>query len=868
MAVLLSGTTIAGSVALHAGNYSSYAPSLTGSGASGTWGISITGNSANVTGTVAIANGGTGSTTAAGARTNLGATTAGSNLFTITNPSAVTFLRINADNTVSALDAATFRTAIGAGTSSTTGTVTSITAGTGLSGGTITTSGTIALANTTVTPGSYTLASITVDAQGRITAASSGSAGGTGTVTSVAMTVPTGLTVSGSPITGSGTLAVSLQAGYSIPTTASQANWDAAYNDKINSISVTGTGTKTITLTQQDAGTVTTTFTDKDTTYAITAEEIPPGNIVEVQLIDSASNLSLFSLRGTGATTVSSDQAGNVFINSTDTNTTYTAGGGLTLTGTQFSHTDTSSQASVDNSNGTVIQDITLDTYGHITGLGSVDLDGRYYTETEHDSIITPSIRTNVNLTGGGTITVNASGFVKWSSRFIMINNGRGAGFSTAGYFDITCPTSGTITGVAGAANRTATVDGIQLNVWESLYYILPLGSSNASVAANFRVAGYTTDFTIPHNWILLCVRNGDNQVFSFPRGINILAGDSSASYETSTNTANTIVSRDGNGNFAAGSITAGGLTVDTNTLHVDTTNDRVGVGTTAPSYKLHVAGDIGLSGNVVPTGGSQTLGTFANRFGDVWAAGLIVGTTFYGDNYQTATGTMSFKDSGGVEKMRMTNGGNFLIGTTTDGGYKLDVNGTVRLQSTLLVSGATTMSTLSFGSTTSQMLNLYSTSYGAGVQANTEYFRTASRFSWFRGGVHSNTENDAGAGGTVAMTLDSSSNLVVTGDVTAFSDIRFKENIAPIENALNKVLSLEGVTYTRKDDPTSTQKMGFIAQQVKEIIPEVVTIDQDWNSDIPDKHSVAYGNVVALLVEAIKDQQKQIDDLKKRLNE
>ena len=120
------------------------------------------------------------------------------------------------------------------------GTVTSITAGTGLSGGTITTSGTIALANTTVTAGSYTLASITVDAQGRITAASSGSAGGTGTVTSVAMTVPTGLSISGSPITTSGTLAITLTAGYSIPTTASQTNWDTAYTNRITSLTTTG----------------------------------------------------------------------------------------------------------------------------------------------------------------------------------------------------------------------------------------------------------------------------------------------------------------------------------------------------------------------------------------------------------------------------------------------------------------------------------------------------------------------------------------------------------------------------------------------------------------------------------------------------
>ena len=102
-----------------------------------------------------------------------------------------------------------------------------------------------------------------------------------GTVTSVALSVPTGLSITGSPITGSGTLAIGLQSGYSIPTTSSQTNWDAAYNDKINSAAVTGTTTKTLTLNQQDGGTVTATWTD-DNTDAVTSVFGRTGAVVAV----------------------------------------------------------------------------------------------------------------------------------------------------------------------------------------------------------------------------------------------------------------------------------------------------------------------------------------------------------------------------------------------------------------------------------------------------------------------------------------------------------------------------------------------------------------------------------------------------------
>lgn len=104
-------------------------------------------------------------------------TTVGQNLVKLTNPSAVTFLRVNADNTVSALDAATFRTAIGAQVSGSYLTANQTITLSGDVTGSGSTAITATLANTGVTAGSYTLASITVDAKGRITAASSGTAG-------------------------------------------------------------------------------------------------------------------------------------------------------------------------------------------------------------------------------------------------------------------------------------------------------------------------------------------------------------------------------------------------------------------------------------------------------------------------------------------------------------------------------------------------------------------------------------------------------------------------------------------------------------------------------------------------------------------
>lgn len=128
----LTGIPIAGVVNLQSNLDTKLATNGNASGLSNITAANITGTVAlasnitgtaslatNVTGIVALANGGTGATNAAGARTALGATTVGGNIFTLVNPSAIRFLRLNADNTATALSASDFRTAIGLSTAAT-----------------------------------------------------------------------------------------------------------------------------------------------------------------------------------------------------------------------------------------------------------------------------------------------------------------------------------------------------------------------------------------------------------------------------------------------------------------------------------------------------------------------------------------------------------------------------------------------------------------------------------------------------------------------------------------------------------------------------------------------------------------------------
>ena len=141
------------------------------------------------------------------------------------------------------------------------------------------------------------------------------------------------------------------------------------------------------------------------------------------------------------------------------------------------------------------------------------------------------------------------------------------------------------------------------------------------------------------------------------------------------------------------------------------------------------------------------------------------------------------------------------------------------------------------------------STGYTIGIDSSTMFSTvesTSSQFKWY-------------GGTTLAATLSGAGAFTAVGNVTAFSDARVKTNIKTIDNALSKVLALRGVTYNRTDLEDKSEQIGVIAQEVKEILPQVVQ-ENDGH------YSVAYGNIVGVLIEAIKEQQAQIEELKSRL--
>jgi hypothetical protein len=303
-----------------------------------------------------------------------------------------------------------------------------------------------------------------------------------------------------------------------------------------------------------------------------------------------------------------------------------------------------------------------------------------------------------------------------------------------------------------------------------------------------------------------------------------------------------------GAGGTSTGGITFGKNTSTTFTETMRVTNSgMVGINTASPydvaQFSLDVNGGVIIKNtgktaqlvlqNADPAGGGNN-GFIVHTAGGTTTGAFGTLQTYYGAS--VAAGTLRLQPSAG----------NVGIGTTS-APNKLEVAGVV--SSTGFAANDNEIHLRSWSDPTHKL-------YYASGDIDVFEYNTKLEFRQYN------------SGGTriVTMGITSGGTMTVSGDMVAYgspSDINLKENIKPLEGALEKVMKLQGVSFTWKED-TDTNKVtgikddiGFIAQEVQEVIPDLVRKNDNGLLSLRDK------GITALLVEAIKEQQKQIDELK-----
>jgi hypothetical protein len=242
---------------------------------------------------------------------------------------------------------------------------------------------------------------------------------------------------------------------------------------------------------------------------------------------------------------------------------------------------------------------------------------------------------------------------------------------------------------------------------------------------------------------------------------------------------------------------------------------------------------------------------------GDVDAATLGGSNGAFYLNSANHTGTIPI-NRGGTGQTGLPQLGAFLVGNGT--GYNLTTTPT--FQSTATFNGNVDIANATSGAGlkltgSSPTICLQDTDHNTGyIHVN------SSTFYILRGA----TNADRGAWATVngvwplEIRLDTN-NATFGGTVTINSDIRFKKNIETISDALQRVLQMRGVFYNRLE--TEGREVGLVAQEVQKVLPEAVL-----ENETTGVLSVAYQNIVGVLVEAIKEQQKQIEELRSSIDE
>jgi hypothetical protein len=259
------------------------------------------------------------------------------------------------------------------------------------------------------------------------------------------------------------------------------------------------------------------------------------------------------------------------------------------------------------------------------------------------------------------------------------------------------------------------------------------------------------------------------------------------------------------------------------------------------------------FSGVVSSGSGFQTANYATNTRNRIWSFGDSDG---YGLSYFQGGSGQNGADSIGIH---------FGAATNSSSQFIFSNNGD------LITTGLTTSSALGVAQTTGsgQGISLYAGAVN-GMPSYGLMFATTSNYGGYgsvsgdwatyftmagatnRGWIFRSTNTNVAS--ISATGVFTGASLTVSGDVVAFSDVRVKENIRPIENSVKRIQASRGVVYDRIDTEQK-DNIGFIAQELEKNFPELVITQEDGTK------AVKYQNAVAVLFEAIKEQQAQIEE-------